>query len=80
MNSDKKEDLEVKKDINFNTSLFNELEILENADVGLRFLLNEETRQVVVCFIDRATQKVIKSIPQEKLINLQARDLLDMLA
>jgi len=35
---------------------------------------------VVVCFIDRATQKVIKSIPQEKLINLQARDLLDMLA
>lgn len=73
-------DMEVGKDMNLNASLLQELEIFENADVGLRFLLNEETRQVVVCIIDRATQKVIKSIPQDKLINLQARDLLDMLA
>lgn len=80
METNNSNDMEVGKDMNLNASLLQELEIFENADVGLRFLLNEETRQVVVCIIDRATQKVIKSIPQDKLINLQARDLLDMLA
>ncbi len=55
-------------------------EKLECEDIGLRFQLNEETRQVMVYVINRATQKVIRAIPQEKLINLQASDLLDLLA
>jgi uncharacterized FlaG/YvyC family protein len=72
--------IDAENDINFNTNLFQELGKLESADIGLRFQLNEDTHQVIVCFINRATQKVIRSIPQEKLINLQARELLDMLA
>ena len=55
-------------------------EKLECEDIGLRFQLNEETRQVIVYVINRATQKVIRAIPQEKLINLQASDMLDLLA
>jgi len=80
MDSNTKKDNELENGINLDTSLFQELEKLESADIGLRFLVNEETHQVMVCFINRATQKVIRSIPQDKLINLQARDLLDILA
>lgn len=62
------------------TNILSSFEKLEREDIGLRFQLNEETRQVMVYVINRATQKVIRMIPQEKLINLQASDLLELLA
>ncbi|OJX38288.1 MAG: hypothetical protein BGO78_09770 [Chloroflexi bacterium 44-23] len=62
------------------TDLSVNFEKLEREDIGLRFHMNEETRQVMVYVINRATQKVIRAIPQEKLINLQASDLLNLLA
>ncbi len=65
---------------NSGASILSNFEKLERADIGLRFQLNEETRQVMVYVINRATQKVIRMIPQEKLINLQASDLLELLA
>lgn len=60
--------------------LLSTFEELDRDDIGLRFQLNEETHQVMVCVINRATQKIIRTIPQEKLINLQANDLLELLA
>jgi len=52
---------------------------LSSEDIGLRFQVSEESKQVVVCVIDRATQKIIGRISQEQLMNLQAGDLLDLL-
>jgi uncharacterized FlaG/YvyC family protein len=52
---------------------------LKSKDIGLRFQVSEETKQVVVCVIDRANQKIIGLISQDQLMNLQAGDLLDLL-
>jgi uncharacterized FlaG/YvyC family protein len=51
---------------------------LSSEDIGLRFQVSEN-KQVVVCVIDRATQKILGKISQDQLMNLQAGDLLDLL-
>lgn len=52
---------------------------LLSEDIGLRFQVSDENKQVVVCLVDRATQKIIGRISQDQLMNLQAGDLLDLL-
>jgi uncharacterized FlaG/YvyC family protein len=52
---------------------------LRSEDIGLRFQVSDETKQVVVCVVDRSTQKTIGLISQDQLMNLQAGDLLDLL-
>lgn len=52
---------------------------LKSNDIGLRFQVSDETKKVVVCVIDRSTQKIIGLISQDQLLNLQAGDLLELL-
>jgi len=50
------------------------------SDVFLKFRVDEKTRDVTVYVIDRATKRVVRSIPPEELNTLQAGDLLELLA
>lgn len=52
---------------------------LQSNDIGLRFQVSDETKKVVVCVVDRSTQKTIGLISQDQLMNLQAGDLLELL-
>ncbi|PKO15728.1 MAG: hypothetical protein CVU39_09400 [Chloroflexi bacterium HGW-Chloroflexi-10] len=56
------------------------LEAPKTSDIGLKFTVNEETKQVTVYVIDRATSRVIRSIPPDELNNLKAGDLVELLA
>ncbi len=49
-------------------------------DIQLKFQVNEETKQVTVYVVDRASKRVIRSIPPDELNNLQAGDLVELLA
>lgn len=49
-------------------------------DIHLKFQIDEETKEVTVFVVDRATQKVIRTIPSEELNNLNAGDLVELLA
>jgi uncharacterized FlaG/YvyC family protein len=42
--------------------------------------VNEETKQVTVYVVDRESKRVIRSIPPDELNNLQAGDLVELLA
>lgn len=50
------------------------------SDIQLKFQVNEETKQVTVYVVDRSTKTVIRSIPPDELNNLQAGDLVELLA
>jgi hypothetical protein len=50
------------------------------SDCFLKFRVDEKTRDVTVYVIDRATKRVLRSIPPEELNTLQAGDLLELLA
>ncbi|MAT41524.1 MAG: hypothetical protein CL609_04215 [Anaerolineaceae bacterium] len=49
-------------------------------DIQLKFQVNEETKQVTVYVVDRESKRVIRSIPPDELNNLQAGDLVELLA
>lgn len=51
-----------------------------SSDVFLKFRVDEKTRDITVYVIDRATKRVVRSIPPEELNSLQAGDLLELLA
>ncbi len=50
------------------------------ADIQLKFQVNDETKQVTVYVVDRESKRVIRSIPPDELNNLQAGDLVELLA
>lgn len=50
------------------------------ADIQLKFQVNEETKQVTVYVVDRESKRIIRSIPPDELNNLQAGDLVELLA
>ncbi len=49
-------------------------------DIQLKFQVNDETKQVTVYVVDRESKRVIRSIPPDELNNLQAGDLVELLA
>lgn len=50
------------------------------ADVSLRFIVDEDTHAITILVVDRANQKVIRSIPPEELGNFQGGSLFDYFA
>ncbi len=49
-------------------------------DVYLRFEVNDETRDVTIYVVDRASKNVVRTIPPEQANKLRAGDLLHLLA
>jgi hypothetical protein len=49
-------------------------------NVSLRFRVDEKTKNITVFIVDRASKRVLRSIPPEELNKLQAGDLLELLA
>ena len=59
----------------------NESEQAKNlSNVSIHFQVNNETQELTVFVIDRASQRVIRSIPASELNKLQAGDLLKLTA
>jgi uncharacterized FlaG/YvyC family protein len=57
-------------------SMENPTELAENAsDVSIRFRIDAETNQLTVFVIDRASRRVLRSIPASEFYKLQAGDL-----
>ena len=50
------------------------------SDVSLRFIVDEDTHAITILVVDRANQKVIRSIPPEELGNFQGGNLFDYFA
>ena len=49
-------------------------------DVYLRFEVNEDSRDVTIYVVDRASKNVVRTIPPEQANKLKAGDLLELLA
>jgi uncharacterized FlaG/YvyC family protein len=49
-------------------------------DVSLRFRVNEDTNEITVYVIDRASRRVLRTVPPEEFTKLQAGDLLQLMA
>ena len=49
-----------------------------SADIGLKFQVNDETNEVTIFVIDRASKQVLRTIPPEEMKNLSAGDLLEL--
>jgi uncharacterized FlaG/YvyC family protein len=50
------------------------------ADFALRFRVDEETRQVTVFVIDKASRRVLRTVPPEEFSKLKAGDLFELTA
>ena len=50
------------------------------SNVSLHFQVDDETQQLTVFLVDKATRRVIRSIPTSELNKLQAGDLLKLTA
>ncbi len=50
------------------------------SNVSIHFQVNDETQQLTVFLVDKATRRVIRSIPASELSKLQAGDLLKLTA
>jgi len=51
-----------------------------NSDTFLRFMVDEKSNDITVYVVDRASQRVMRSIPPNEVNNLKAGDLLKLLA
>lgn len=56
------------------------LPVTRQSDVCLKFLVNDETKDITVYVVDRSSEEVIRTIPPEELENLNAGDLLKLAA
>lgn len=54
--------------------------VKNNSDVQLRFRMNEETKEMTVYIVDRASRKVIRTIPPDEVTKLNSGDLVELLA
>lgn len=53
---------------------------ITNSDTFLKFMVDKKTNDITVYIVDRATHKVMRSIPPNDVNNLKAGDLLKLLA
>jgi len=51
-----------------------------NGDTFLKFLVDKETNDITVYIVDRASRRIMRSIPPSEVNNLKAGDLLKLLA
>ncbi|GEM_PF-1268992 len=51
-----------------------------NGDTFLRFMVDKKTHDITVYVVDRASKRVMRSIPPNEVNNLKAGDLLKLLA
>jgi uncharacterized FlaG/YvyC family protein len=51
-----------------------------NGDTYLRFMVDEKNNDITVYVVDRASRRVMRSIPPSEVNNLKAGDLLKLLA
>jgi uncharacterized FlaG/YvyC family protein len=51
-----------------------------NADTFLRFMVDKKTNDITVYIVDRASNRIMRSIPPNEVNNLKAGDLLKLLA
>ena len=51
-----------------------------NGDTFLRFMVDEKSNDITVYVVDRASRRVMRSIPPSEVNNLKAGDLLKLLA
>ncbi len=56
------------------------LPITSTADVFLKFQVNDKTKDVTIYVVDRASKRIVRSIPPDEMNKLKAGDLLEMLA
>jgi len=50
------------------------------SDVSLKFKINEETKDVTILIVDRASKKVVRTIPPEEMSKMKPGELLEMFA
>jgi hypothetical protein len=50
------------------------------SDVRVKFMVDAQTRDVTVLILDRASQKVIRTIPADEMANLNEGDILELFA
>jgi hypothetical protein len=50
------------------------------SDVRVKFMVDAQTRDVTVLILDRASQKVIRTIPSDEMANLNEGDILELFA
>jgi uncharacterized FlaG/YvyC family protein len=53
-------------------------EPVKRPDVHLRFLIDPQSKQVTVLMLDRASQRVIRTIPADELSKMQEGQLIDL--
>ena len=51
-----------------------------SGDISLRFLVDDDTHAITILVVDRASQKVIRSIPPEEMGKFQGGNLFDYFA
>jgi uncharacterized FlaG/YvyC family protein len=56
------------------------LPLSTTGEVFLKFQVNKENNEVTVYVVDRASRRVLRTIPPEEMSKLQAGDLLELLA
>ena len=56
------------------------LPVTNNSDVFLRFRVDGKSHHITVFVVDRASKRVVRSIPPEELNKLQVGDLLELVA
>ncbi len=52
---------------------------ITNTDTFLRFMVDEKSNDITVYVVDRASQRVMRSIPPNEVNNLKAGDLLKLM-
>ncbi len=50
------------------------------SDIRLRFLVDAQSKEVTVLILDRASKRVLRTIPPEELTQLSAGDLVELFA
>ncbi|MCL4559619.1 MAG: flagellar protein FlaG [Chloroflexi bacterium] len=56
------------------------VEPVKQADIRLKFLVDSQSNEVTVFIIDRASQRVLRTIPSEELTHLREGDLIELFA
>lgn len=59
------------EDIFGSVAAFNE--VFEQADVGVRYRIDNSTQDLVITLVDRSTEEIIRQIPPEQILRMRQR-------
>ncbi len=56
------------------------VQAIQKQDVRMRFVIDPQSKQVTVLIFDKASQKVIRTIPADELAKMREGELVDMIS